>query len=137
MENNKKYINDNIEIYKKYCESIIEYENYLNEIYNDLNENNEEYRGYLINSKEFENLKLDINLDIYKALKQEYKEQIRIVLSSLISENKSIELKKFEQEEIKSLIEFSNKLQNNNEFILINIGLWKTICKKKKKMKSL
>jgi len=132
MENSKKYINDNIIIYKRYCESIIEYENYINQIYNNLNENDEEHKGYLIDSKEFENLKQDINLDIYKVLKQEYKEQIKIKLSTLISENKSIELKKFEQEEIKSFIEFSNKIQNNKEFILINTDLWKTICKKEK-----
>ena len=132
MENSKKYINDNIIIYKRYCESIIEYENYINQIYNNLNENDEEHKGYLIDSKEFENLKQDIYLDIHKIFNAEYKEQIRIRLSSLISENKSIELKKFEQEEIKSFIEFSNKLQNNNEFILINTELWKTICKKEK-----
>ena len=73
MEISKKYINDNIIIYKRYCESIIEYENYINQIYNNLNENDEEHKGYLIDSKEFEILKQDINLDIYKVLKQEYK----------------------------------------------------------------
>ena len=132
MENLKKYINDNIQIYKKYCESIIDYENYLNKLYQKLSEENEMLEGYLIDSKEFENLKQDIDLDIYKIMKGEYPEQMKIKFNSFISQNKSIELNKFEQIEIKSYDELSNKLQNNNEFILINTNLWKTICKKEK-----
>ena len=128
----KKFINDNINIYKNYCDAIKEYENYLNKIYQNLSENNEMYNGYLIDSKEFNKLKEDIYLDFYKLMKTEYKEQIQIKLQSLISKNESIELKKFEQVDIKSYDDFLNKLKNNNEFILITVSLWKTIRKKEK-----
>ena len=120
------------------CKSIFEYENFLNQIYSNIKDNtNIKLEGYLIDLKEFEKFKIDIDYQLYKENIYDYKDDISVKITLLFSENKPlIELKRFKQLKIKSNQELLNIFSNKNEYILINSEIWNYICKKGKESES-
>ena len=133
MEYNQKNLAIIINKFYYYCESIYNYEKYINNIYELKGEN--EHRGYLIDLEELEKLKEDINYNIYiKNRKEEYDESINIKIGELNSMYKSIEFKKIEILNIKTSEELLNILKTKKNFILINIELCNIICKKELKV---
>ena len=130
MENNN--LNNFINEYKKFCSSILEYEKYLKDIYAHLNNSNIPHRGYLIDLKEFEKLKEELNYQLYNKNIYDYADEIRLKLGLLFSKNKTYNLKKIEKIEIFSSDIFLNMLDNKNEYIIINTNLWRVLCKEGK-----
>ena len=86
MENNI-YENEMNQCYN-YCKKISEYEKYVNQNYQNLNNNYAHHRGYLIDLKEFEKFKEDINYKIFKEKKNNYKEEILFKFAALESKEK-------------------------------------------------
>ena len=130
MKNNN--IKNCINEYKNLCYSILQYEKYLNDIYHYLNNNNITHRGYLIDLKEFEKLKKELNYQLYNKNIYEYVDDISLKLGILRSENKTYNLNRIEKIEIFSSDEFLKMLDNKNEYIIINTDLWRVLCKKGK-----
>ena len=131
MENNNIY-SSIINEYKNLCRSISNYEKYLNDIYTYLNSNNIPHKGYLIDLKEFEKLKEDLDYQLYKTKNNEYEDNIQMKIVLLESENKSYQLNKIEKIELFSSDAFFNLLDEKNEYIFINTDLWRVLCKKGK-----
>ena len=121
---------------KSHCRDFLIFENYLNCIYCNLNHKYKTNKGYLIDLKEYEQYKNDLLYQVYKNNKNEYEDEIICKICELISINKSLELKKFEQVQIESYQDLKNKLYNNNEYLLISESLWSNICKRGKENES-
>ena len=117
---------------KNYCNLIFQFENYLNQIYYNLQNQYSGHRGYLIDLKEFEEFKNDINYQIYKTNINEYDEMTSVnYIEKFISLEKTLEFKRFEQVKINSYHELEELLKNN-QYIFINFDLWVYSCKKGK-----
>ena len=115
---NINQINNNVNSY------IFEYENYLINIYQNLNNNYERHRGYLIDRNKFEEYKKILKYYIYLKGENEYQLKSNEFDSNLNSTN----IKQFEKVEFKSPNDLLDKLLNNNEYTLINVPLWQSIC---------
>ena len=125
--------NDLFNSFKNYCDLFNNYKDYLEMIYKNLNYNYIKHRRYLINLKELEKLKNDIEYNFYEDNNvNKYEKHIKYKIDKLYEENKSIEFKGFEQVKIESSIELLNLINNNNEYIFIDIYTWKNLCKKGK-----
>ena len=115
---NINQINNNVNNY------IFEYDNYLINIYQNLNNNYERHRGYLIDRNKFEEYKKILKYYIYLKGENEYQLKSNEFDSNLNSTN----IKQFEKVEFKSPNDLLDKLLNNNEYTLINVPLWQSIC---------
>ena len=95
-------------ILKKYRNSFSDFEKYLEKIYSHKNLEGNEYKGYLINLKDYEKIKENID-------------------------NNRIENKfKINQIEFKTSHYLINMILNGNKYIFINSKLWKLLCDKDK-----
>ena len=128
MEYNQKNLSIIFNNFYYYCQSILKYEQYINNLYNSRDES--DHRGYLIDLEEFEKLKEEIKYNIYiKNKKEEYDDSIQIKIVELNSMNQSIEFRKIEPIKIKTNEELLNRLKNQKKYILINTDLYNIICK--------
>ena len=107
----------NNSLLKNYKNAFSDFEKYLEGIYSDKNSFGKEYKGYLINLKDYERIKENIN---------NYKFNIND------SENNS----KINQIEFKKPQYLINMILNGNKYIFINNDLWKIINDNDKKYDS-
>ena len=129
MEEEKR--NELMNVFKNICFIFNHYQKYLDMIYENLNNNYIRHRGYLINLKEFEQLKNDVEYNFYEDNNaNEYEEHIKPKIDKLLEENKSIEFERFEQVKIESSKELLDLFNDNNEYIFINVDTWNNLCKK-------
>ena len=114
---------------KEYCNLIYQFEYYINQLYLNLNNQYVPHRGYLIDLKEYENFKNDINYQIYKTNINEYEiNMIDKYVTDFSALNKTLEFKRFVQVEFNSYNELEQLLKEN-QYIFININLWNSLCK--------
>ena len=99
-------------VLKKYIYAFSDFEKYLNKIYSPNNLNGTEHKGYLINFKDYEEIKENIS-------------KIKI-------NNKNVREINFKinQIEFKTSHYLINMILNGNKYIFINTDLWKLICDK-------
>ena len=136
MENMDDKYQKDLMRYSSYCKLISDFEDSINQIYNNLDDVFQKKEGYMIDYIEYEKLKDDLHYNAYKNNYNEYFDKIICTIVSLESENKpKIELRRFEQIKIKSYRELINLL-NNNEYIFINNYLWICTCKNGKENES-
>ena len=117
--NNKPNLNE-LDEYIKYIDALSNFDKYLEEGYlKPLPFNT--YKGYLVNNKDYEELKKNINYsNIYGAReKKDYK--------NIFNSNKTMKLIKIKQIEFKTIRYLLNMLSNDNKFILITEELWDII----------
>ena len=109
--------------YIKYNESLSQYDKYISEIYLKSSVPCSILKGYLINLKDFEELKKDIKYDIYKLFGAENKNGCLKLLNS----NKKTKFNKVENIKLNSSKYLVNMLNNNNKYIIITSELWNVI----------
>lgn len=128
MINETIQLNENIlNIYRK---ALYDFENYIEYIYSNNCINVIPYvkhRGYLINLKEFEELKKIIDYQTYKIDIVNYQKQ-----NINIDSSKYEKILTVKQIEYKTSQYLSNMLLNDNQYILINYDLWQLLCEKGK-----
>ena len=125
-----------IEIFIKINEAIYDNEQHIQDIFNkSSNPINEE--GYLINLKDLEDLKINVNYEEFKKYKsnQKYNESYQDKIKSIFDNKKFQEIKKIEQIKFKNTRYITNMLLNDNKFILINHKLWEVISDNEKDIK--
>ena len=123
-------MNDNdksslLEQFIKYISAIYNFEKEFNKIKSESN-NNKPYEGYLINSKDYEELKQNLNYDKCLKYNGSYELKDRKELIKNIDE-KFYKIKKINQIEFKTNRYLVNMLLNNNKYVIINKALWKEI----------
>ena len=118
---------DKINELMNYNKSIFEFEeDYLEEI--NRNFDNEEKLGYLINSKDLDELKENIDYSRFKS----YGRGNKALFVKYFDLSKLNKIKKINQIEFKTSQYLINMISNDNKYIIINEKLWKTICDKEK-----
>ena len=101
----------------KYRKAFSDFKEYLDNIYYNNNLYGKEYEGYLINLKDYENIKEFID-----------KDKINI--------NDSETIFKINQIKFKTPQYLINMILNGNQYIFINTDLWELLCDKDKKSES-
>ena len=113
MNNNKSILQDK---FIKYYYAIINFEDSLQDIYSESN-NNKDNKGYLINLKNYEEIKQSLNCQYY--YKGKKKEEIIKDMN-----DKFYKIKKLKQIEFKTTQYLINMILNGNKYIIINENLW-------------
>ena len=113
MNNNKSILQDK---FIKYYYAIINFEDSLQDIYSESN-NNKNNKGYLINLKNYEEIKQNLNYQYYNKGKKK---------EDLIKDmnDKFYKIKKLKQIEFKTTQYLINMILNGNKYIIINENLW-------------
>ena len=118
---------DKIDELMNYNKNIFDFEeDYLEGI--NKNFDNKEKLGYLVNSKDLDELKENIEYSSYKSYGRD-KKSLFVKNFDLSKLNK---IKKINQIEFKTSQYLINMISNDNKYIMINEKLWKTICDKEK-----
>ena len=131
MEDDEK--NELIE-FSNYNKAIFEYEDIIEKFNKFDDKNSESFKkrnGYLIESKEYEKLKNNLNC---KDIKE--KDRKKGKYKKYFKKNNFKKIKKIKPFEIKSVQYFINMLLNNNEYIIITDDLFDIICEIKYKYQS-
>ena len=120
-------INENIQLHENilntYRAAIYNFEAYLYKIYYNNNIPNNIHRGYLVNLKDFDEIKNLIDYNHYK---------MDIHKNNYIYSNINERITKIKQIKFKNTKYLANMLFNDNKYILINNDLWKILCEKGK-----
>ena len=124
---NKDNINKFYDEFIKYNSAISNFENYIKEIeiYNNID--NKEKKGYIVNYKDFEELKVNILHEKYNLFGVKDFESFQKVSDKIKFNN----IKKFRQIEFKTSQYLINMILNDNKYIIINEELWKVIYDEK------
>ena len=110
----------------KYVKEIHDFEKYINDEKKNLAHGNHiEFFGYLINLKEYEKLKSDINYEKYLP---KYKASFSNPLDAKLIKSYTLEEIKFRDSNY-----LLNKIFNENKYILISKRLWNILCNEDKK----
>ena len=118
---------DKIDELMNYNKNIFDFEeDYLKGI--NKNYDNKEKLGYLINSKDMDELKENINYSRYKS----YGGDKKALFVKNFDLSKLSKIKKINQIEFKTSQYLINMIFNDNKYIMINEKLWKIICSKEK-----
>ena len=113
LEITQKKIVDDLQ---NFCGALKKFEQELTEKFK--HSSNEEFVGYLIDLKEYEQFKQDIEYDTFVKDIYNYKEKIEPLLCDFNA------LKKLKCKKIDSVDELLQLLKQNNEYKLINKELW-------------
>jgi len=125
-------VNNELNEFFNYNKAIFEFEDFIEKFNDDKNiESNKKRNGYLIELKEFEELKNNLN---HKKLKK--KELKKDECKKYFDKDKFNKIKKIKPFEIKSYQYFINMLLNKNEYKLITDNLFEIICEKQYKYQS-
>ena len=108
----------------KYLKGIKDFESYIKKEKENMFENFKTYLGYIINLEEYNQLKKNIN---YEENCVKYKEYF-----TNPEDSNPIKLYTLEEIKFRDSYYLLNKIFNGNKFILINIELWKLLCKENK-----
>ena len=120
---------------KDYIFSIFEFDTYINSIYSDTNYN-QEFKGYIIDYKEYQNLKAKIKYDDY-IITQNNVKYLNDKISEVEKSDKNIKIEKIKPIKFKSSEDLINNLINKkNKYLLISFELFKIICHQKKEENS-
>ncbi len=120
MKNNESILQDK---FIKYYYAIINFENALKNIYSESNYNKDN-KGYLINLKNYEEIKQNLNYQYYNKGKKK-EELIKYM------DEKFYKIKKLKQIEFKTNQYLINMILNGNKYIIINENLWNELGDKK------
>ena len=132
MDNNNKQINNQVEELGKfkdiieecedYCLSIKKYEKEIEEQYKYLaNINQKEYKNnYLIELKDFENFKEQINYNLFNTDITNYRFEMLSKFILIESKKEIVKQEKLKQKNITSIGKLFNLLKEGHQFILIN-----------------
>ena len=124
--------NNEVNEFLNYNNAIFEYEDIIEKFNDDKNiQSNKKKNGYLIEFKEFEELKNNLN---HKKLKK--KDLKKDESKKHFDKYKFNKIKKIKPFQIKSYEYFINMLLNKNEYILITDNLFDIICEKQYKNQS-
>ena len=107
-----------------YCKEIFDFEQYLEQIYKKGNSMTN-YEGYLIDIKDYDELKKSIDYNHFKANITKHNLDKKILFET----EKTYEIK---QIYFKTSSYLLNMIDNGNKYILINKDLWNIICEKGK-----
>ena len=113
---------NNLIEYIKYIEALSNFDKHLEDISKIDNPYNT-YKEYLVNYKDFEELKKNINYDKYKSFGTREKKDYENIFNS----NKTMKLMKIKQIEFKTNRYLINMLLNGNQFIFITKELFEVI----------
>ena len=122
-----EYLNNNdalgkykpiIEEYEYCCTVIKKIEEEFSEQYN--KKENGNHKCYLIEKKDFENFKEQINYETFINKIGEYRNNMVIKIITLESENKEVKLEKLKNTILKSFKDLNDLLKEKHEFVLIN-----------------
>ena len=120
-----------VEDYENCCIIIKKIEEEISQKYNQKENNGQ--NCYLIDIKDFENYKQQIEFKIFKEKINDYKEELVTNFIMLESINKEVKLEKLQNINVNSSKELIDLLEKKNEYILINADLSKDIVKNKEK----
>ena len=115
-----------IDEYIKYNEALEQYEKYIKDKYSKNSVHDIILKGYLINLKDFEDLKKGINYDTYKLFRPNNKNGCLKLLNS----SKETKFKKVRNIKLNSFKYLVNMLNNNNKYIIITGELWNVVGEK-------
>ena len=136
MNNGNDYQNNNygeyqdiIEDYENSCMIIKKIEEQIYQQYNknDNNSQKQYQKCYLIEQKDYDIFKDIIFYTNFKENIQEYRDNLSIQLTMLISEGKELKKERLQNKTVKSINELYNLLKQNKEYILMNAELSKEI----------